>query len=95
MALCTNAVTVYGFLSNASSTRQATTVLQTNTDNPATCSGHVLLSPAEHAEWLASQANFGWDQPSFELAFGGALLLFVVGVGLGLIINTVRKVRTI
>jgi len=61
--------------------------------DPTSCVGPVLLSSLEYQGYLGSLSNFGWDEASFDLAFGGALLLFVIGYGVGLIVNIVRRTR--
>lgn len=61
--------------------------------DPSTCAGPVLLSSAEYTNWLAQMAAFGWDAAAFNLAFLGALTLFAIGLGIGLVMSQVRKLR--
>lgn len=58
-----------------------------------TCAGNVLLSPSEYTDWLAQMTAFGFDQDLFQSSFIAALGVFVVGLGIGLIISHIRKVR--
>lgn len=62
--------------------------------DPSTCPGSVLLSSAEYTNWLAQMSAFGWDVAAFELAAGGALLMFSTGFGIGLIVQLIRRLRT-
>lgn len=41
------------------------------------------------------EAYFGYNAELFELAVGASLLVFAIGVGVGLIINTVRRARSL
>lgn len=61
--------------------------------DPTTCAGNILLSKAEYVDWLAQMSAFGFDQALFEKAFGAGLLLFCTGLGVGLIISTLRKAK--
>lgn len=35
----------------------------------------------------------GWDGDSFAEGFGGVVLLFIAGLGVGLVVSMVRKLR--
>lgn len=61
--------------------------------DPTSCGGVVALSSAEYTSFLTNLTAFGWDQAAFETAVQGTLLFFAVGLGIGLVISTVRKFR--
>lgn len=62
--------------------------------DPANCYYTVGLSATEYKEFIASQQNFGWSTEAFELAVGGSLLIFAVGMGVGMIVQLIRRMRT-
>lgn len=64
-----------------------------STGDASICPGPVLLSSAEYTNWLAQMTAFGWDAAAFNLAFLGALTLFAIGLGIGLVMSQVRKLR--
>lgn len=55
----------------------------------STCSVLIFTGPEKASLDLLMLGGF--DQQATELAFGGMLLLFVVGLGIGLIASQVRK----
>lgn len=61
--------------------------------SPDSCPGLVVLSAQEYKDMKFSVAAFGFDETLFSMAFGAALLLFATGLGIGLIISTLRKAR--
>lgn len=66
--------------------------MATNTD-PQICPEVVALSAQEYKDMQLSVSAFGWDEGAFSLAFGAALALFAIGLGIGLVISTLRKAR--
>lgn len=98
MALCT--ATPNHFQCSAVSGGTCTTwgnqtIVVVQAGEPTTCAGPVLLSSTEYKDFLSASSAFGWDEAAFEVAFGGVLLLFAIGVGVGLIINIIRRGRTL
>lgn len=70
----------------------STLVIQNGVD-ASVCSGPVLLSAAEYTDFLAQLTAFGFDQDLFNKAFLYSLLIFVSGLGVGLVISQLRKAR--
>ncbi|HZX32362.1 MAG TPA: hypothetical protein VFF03_13505 [Rhodocyclaceae bacterium] len=83
MALCTVVVSTQSgqFLAPASGV------------DPSACPGPVVLSASEYTNWQALLTAFGFDASLFGLAFGGGLVVFVTGLGIGLAVSQVRKLR--
>ncbi len=74
---------------------QAGGTLVSSSVDPSQCSGFVALSAAEYTAFLSNSLNFGWDSDAFNAAVSGGFTLFAVGFGVGLIINQVRKMRSV
>lgn len=71
----------------------------TGTDGAVSCSSEqyvetYLFSTAESAE-LNLISTGGLDVEAFSLFFVGTLLVFATGLGVGLILSQIRKVRRI
>lgn len=64
-----------------------------SSESPDSCPGLVVLSAQEYKDMKFSVAAFGFDETLFSMAFAGALVLFAVGLGVGLVISTLRKAR--
>lgn len=69
------------------------TVFVPSSGIPDSCSA-VLLSGTEYTGFTGLLSGFGWDVSAFEVAVGGALGMFAVGFGIGLIIQNLRRLRT-
>lgn len=96
MALCTTTRTIYG-CTNASGTtctKTAMRIFEPSAVQPNACPGSVVLSASEYVAVLDAQTNFGWNADAFDVGVQGVLMMFVTGVGIGLIVNLVRKMRT-
>lgn len=61
---------------------------------PDSCAGQLVISTDEFKEMKLSIAAFGWDENLFFIAFGSSITLFAIGLGIGLIISTLRKLKT-
>lgn len=82
MAICTSVVTLSGQL-----------VVSPVAGDPSACAGPVLLSSAEYINFLSLLTSFGWDSALFDKAWQGGLVIFSIGLSVGLIISLVRKIR--
>lgn len=97
MAVCAKLFSFYGCTNETGTTCIKTAVIQAyvpDVTQPSSCLGGVLLSSTEYTEYLTSLQNFGWDLAAFEVGVGGALLAWATGIGVGLIISQIRKMRT-
>jgi len=96
MAVCTKLFNFYGCSDATGTTCTKTALIQAHVPDvtqPSSCAGSVLLSSTEYTEYLTSLQNFGWNLEAFELGVAGALLAWATGVGVGLIIGQIRKMR--
>jgi len=59
----------------------------------ATCSGYVLLDRVDYSNWITGLTNWSYDADLALIGFQGAVLCWVAGVGVGLCIAMVRKLR--
>ena len=56
------------------------------------CTGTLSVVDGANADlWITG----GWDADAFGAGFGGVVLLFVTGLGVGLVISMVRKLRSV
>lgn len=56
------------------------------------CSGTVSQVDGAQADlWITG----GWDADAFAEGFSGIILLFVAGLGVGLVVSMVRKLRSV
>lgn len=100
MAACLKTFVFYGCSNATGTTCTKTAAITAYVPNsaipdPTQCTtGLVGLSSAEYVDFLAALTSFGWDSALFEQAFAAGLLLFVIGLTIGLIISTIRKART-
>lgn len=96
MGVCTKVLNFYGCTNATGTTCTKTAQIQahvTDVYQANACPGSVLLSATEYTEYLTSLQNFGWNLEAFELGVAGALLAWATGVGVGLIIGQIRKMR--
>lgn len=96
MALCTTTRTIYGCTnaSGATCTKTAMTIFEPSAVPASSCSGSVVLSAVEYTAVLDAQSNFGWNADAFDVGVQGVLMMFVTGIGIGLIVQQIRRMRT-
>lgn len=70
-------------------------VLAPNFSSPESCPGHLMLTGSEYTAILDAQTNFGWNEEAFAYGFLGVLSMFAIGFGVGLIVNILRRARTL
>lgn len=94
MALCFKSQVIYAFATSGATTKTGYTVLLPDTGfQPDNCPGSVVLSKTEYSDFLSNLANFGWDTAAFDVAVQGAFMFFAIGLGIGLLISVIRKLR--
>jgi hypothetical protein len=57
----------------------------------STVASDVFLIPSEHAAQIDLLVQGGFSEEAFGVAFGGMLLLWVTGLGIGFILNLIKK----
>jgi|GEM_PF-1459563 hypothetical protein len=62
--------------------------------NQATVSAY-LVDPSESSQMELMLVNSGVDWTAVSEIFGGGLLLWAVGAGIGLILNVLRKAKAV
>lgn len=98
MAVCYTPYVHYGCTNGSTTTCNKTPAIVGFTSSataPGSCTGVVVISAGEYNSYEALSLAMGWDTPAFELAFGGGLLMFAIGLGIGLIVSAVRRARTV
>lgn len=72
---------------------------ETSPEGVTSCPGQAWVEsyvvPADQAAQLDLVLNGGFDPDTFTLFFSGTLLMFCVGLGIGLIFSNVRKLKSI
>jgi hypothetical protein len=71
------------------------TSFTTNGDGVMTCAHQQWMDayvvPPEQAAAIELLVQGGWDKDAYQIGFGGTLLMFAIGLGVGVIINLIRK----
>lgn len=95
MAVCVTNQVIWVPITNATTPRYQFTVPVLNPGvQPSQCTGSVLLDKTEYQALLDAQTNFGWDQTAFDAAVTGGFTFFAIGLGIGLIVQAIKRART-
>lgn len=57
------------------------------------CPGWLLLDRQEYADWLLALSGWSWSSDAVAYGFGGSLVAWSTGLGVGFVISVVRKLR--
>lgn len=91
MALCVQEESIWVPFSNVTTPRYNITAIRKDwAGSEQNCAGYLLVTKSEFDEFKKSTE---FDIDIFNSTFLGILLLFVIGLGVGMVINLIRKAR--